>query len=398
MTNPCASGVSEPKSGIAAAVVVDQQYLETILPAALSWLYPYLPWMHGLEIGNVAAFCAADPPTFTLPSAGDFYNFVTSTQIQQASAVSEFIENITKYYLWFTLCKCHTGSPSAPAAPPSEPSGLVAINPPDIVRLPSNSGTPCYVLSSVGLAIGTGNQQHVYSEFIPGDALRVEVTAHSVPTGANHPTVPFDLKWYTSGAATYPAGLLSTTTHTLVSGATITFTEDVPVGARSAEVITKPPSNSTDLFQFTGNVFCTPPLTAPAPTPCPPDPAVRQLLKQIYDLLTIVQRQAAPFAYVYGTNHTGLTGDGSITVFGLIGVSVDVTTLPDSYGRSDGTPEQLFDLGYVTLGSSDGYETSRRIDHDGTLVIPPSCGLFTVIGYTLAPGVAVSIRELVREP
>lgn len=398
MANPCASGISVPKSGVAASVVVDQQYIQALLPDTLAWLYPYLPYMHGLEIGNVATFCAADPPTFTLPSATEFFDFVTSSKLGQFNTVSEFIEKITQYYLWWTLCKCNTGTPASPAAPPSEPSGLPAVNPTDIVHLPPNSGSTCALVFSTGVAVGTGTQQQVYNEFLPGDALRMDVIVHTAVAGANHPTITFDLQWYSEGSATYPGGFLGKTTYTLASGATLTFSIDVPRGARAAEVFTHAPTPSTDLFQFDGKVYCTPPLGAPAPLPCPPDPAVRQLLKQIYDLLTLVQRQAAPFAYVYGSNHTGLSGDGSISVSGLIGVSVDITTLPDSYGRVDGTPVQFFDLGRVNLGTADGYTVGHRVEYDGSLIIPPLAGVFTSIGYSLAPGVVVSIRELVREP
>jgi hypothetical protein len=131
---------------------------------------------------------------------------------------------------------------------------------------------------------------------------------------------------------------------------------------------------------------------------CPPDPVSQSTLDAILQVVTLIQRQAAPFSYVVGTNHTALTGHGSFAVSGLIGVSVDVTTLPTSYGTRDGSPVELFDVGFVTLGTADGYEMSRRIDHDGALVLPPGAGVYTAVGYTLAPGVVVAIRELVREP
>lgn len=140
-------------------------------------------------------------------------------------------------------------------------------------------------------------------------------------------------------------------------------------------------------------------LTSPGNTLCCADPALLALLPNILQMVTLVQRQSAPFAYVYGANHVGLTGDGELAVSGLIGVSIDVTTLPSSYGRSAGTPEHLFDVGFVTLGTSDGWSTTKRIDADGSLVLPGSAaGAFTRVGYTLRPGVEVSIRELVREP
>jgi len=131
---------------------------------------------------------------------------------------------------------------------------------------------------------------------------------------------------------------------------------------------------------------------------CPPDNATQASLDAILNLVTLIQRQVSPFGYVYGANHTGLSGHGSFAVSDLLGVSVDVTTLPASYCQATGTPTELFGLGFVTLGTADGYETSHRIDHDGSLVLPYAAGAFTLVGYSLSPGVVVSIRELTREP
>jgi len=121
------------------------------------------------------------------------------------------------------------------------------------------------------------------------------------------------------------------------------------------------------------------------------------MLDRILGMVTLIQRQQVPFAYVYGSNHTALSGDGELSVSGLLGVSVDVTTLPASYGVADGTPETHFGLGYINLGTDDGWTSARSIDHDGTLLLPSAAGVFTRIGYSLSAGVVVDIRELVRE-
>jgi hypothetical protein len=115
-------------------------------------------------------------------------------------------------------------------------------------------------------------------------------------------------------------------------------------------------------------------------------------------MVTLIQRQSAPFGYVYGTNHAGLTGSGEITVADLIGVSIDVTTNPGYTGLIVGDPATIFKVGRVNLGTADGWTVSRDIDHDGSLVLPVQAGVFTKIGYTLNPGVVVAVRELVREP
>jgi len=50
-------------------------------------------------------------------------------------------------------------------------------------------------------------------------------------------------------------------------------------------------------------------------------------LDQLMAMVTLIQRQAAPFGYVPGAIHAGLTGTGVIAIQGLIGCK-SVTTLP----------------------------------------------------------------------
>jgi hypothetical protein len=82
----------------------------------------------------------------------------------------------------------------------------------------------------------------------------------------------------------------------------------------------------------------------------------------------------------------------------LLGVKVALTTDPPSLGIVAGTPDQLFDRGFVSLGTLDGYPTDYAIEHNPTLILPPRCSAFTELGYTLHSGVVATITELVREP
>jgi len=131
---------------------------------------------------------------------------------------------------------------------------------------------------------------------------------------------------------------------------------------------------------------------------CPPDPIMSAQLQQILNITTLIQRQAAPFGYVVGAAHAGLSGNGTIALSDLIGVQVDVTTLPASYGRATGEPDEFFELGFLTWGTADGYRSSTRLEHAQQVLFPPLAGVFTVLGYTLAPGVVATVTELVREP
>jgi hypothetical protein len=115
-------------------------------------------------------------------------------------------------------------------------------------------------------------------------------------------------------------------------------------------------------------------------------------------MVTLIQRQIVPFAYVTGTSHAGLTGTGSFGISGLLGVKVALTSDPTSLGVRAGTPAELFDRGFVTLGTPDGYPSDYRLEHNPTIILPPRCSAFTTLGYTLHPGVTATITELVREP
>lgn len=395
----CSSGVSQPKFGVAQSMVIDQQYIQNLLPSGLAWLYPYLPWVHGLEIGSVPAFCAADPPSFTTPTAAQIYNFISQGPIGDFITVNQFIEDITKRYLWYQLCECASVSTPAAPSPPSAPANLPVVNPPNVTGLPAVGSCGHHVVPAAAFGAAGINQKYYDDQTVPPTTTSVTVVTNSSAAGATHPTVTMVLSWIGAHAPAVTP-VLATTSYTISSGAIRTDTFPWPQGALGFLIQSNTPAGgSTDLLTLTIDYLCNGGVIgAPQPTPCPPDPAVRQLLKQIYELLTLVQRQAAPFAYIYGTNHTGLTGDGELAVSDLIGVSVDVTTLPTSYGSVPGTPAELYGLGFVSLGTADGWSKSQRIDHDGTLLLPPQAGVFTRVGYTLSPGIAVSIRELVKEP
>jgi len=78
-----------------------------------------------------------------------------------------------------------------------------------------------------------------------------------------------------------------------------------------------------------------------------------------------VQR-AAPFGYVAPR---GPHWNGSDRDSGPNRVKVDITTLPTQL-VTFGSPDEHFDLGFLTFGTPDGYPTSIRIDHNPQLALP----------------------------
>jgi hypothetical protein len=124
-------------------------------------------------------------------------------------------------------------------------------------------------------------------------------------------------------------------------------------------------------------------------------PPTNQALTNMVNLL---QRQLAPFGYIPRGVYPGLVGNGQLAVQGLLGLLVNVTTLPGFLGRELGQIDTLFSVGWLDLGTADGFLSRQRITHTIWLTFPSDMSLVTLVNYTLTPGVVATITELVREP
>jgi hypothetical protein len=159
-------------------------------------------------------------------------------------------------------------------------------------------------------------------------------------------------------------------------------------------------------------VVVPPPGAPPPPTPIGCDEAdictiLDTMMRMLHSMsaqisyaradIQLIQRQHVPFGYVRSTVHAGLTGDGELAVSDLIGVEVVANTIPGWVGTEFGTPDELFTIGRISLGTVDGYGPALNIAHNPELMFPID-GSVTRIGYSLTPGVVATITELVREP
>jgi hypothetical protein len=142
---------------------------------------------------------------------------------------------------------------------------------------------------------------------------------------------------------------------------------------------------------------CQPSSAPPSPC-CPPDPIATGLLTQVLQAVTLLQRQLVPFAYISSTAHAGLTGQGTIAVQGLLGLRIDLTTMPASLTQDASTPPFVFNVGWVSMEDSNGFidETRAHAQHQNWFSRIASEA--TLIGYSFAPGVVATITELQREP
>jgi len=394
VTALCGGGTSAPKAGWPSLFDPTITLLAELLSArGGKWVIGALGFQL-LDPISLSTFCAGDPPslpTFTSDETNAILRLQFGADFDSGIAkLKDWLQHI----IWYEVCECTSGTLTTYTAP-SIPSGTPEYQPPV-----ETSNVPCLTnaITTYSRSAGGGPSfaGFLYNDptIIP-DMVRVTSTVIA-STGNFNVTVELRHQLFYSPATT-------DTIYTFTQGVG-TQTHDYPFdpGHPSIAVyLTGGAGTGNRDVDVKAEYYCAGARPGGTTSPCcPPDVATQAALDLILKMVTLIQRQAVPFAYVYGDNHAGLTGDGEITpVSGLIGLSVAVDTLPDSYGRADGTPERLFDLGYVTLGTADGWIESRRIDFDGSLVLPPArSGVFTRIGYTLAPGVEVSIRELVREP
>jgi hypothetical protein len=124
--------------------------------------------------------------------------------------------------------------------------------------------------------------------------------------------------------------------------------------------------------------------------------ALAQQVNSISQYVTLIQRQKVPFAYSAGRLHSGLSGSGQFNVQGLIGLAVELTTLPPGIGETSDDPTIYFRAGWVATGTPDGWRRSSTISHNPMWIdVQPDD---TLVGWTFTPGVIGNLQEFVREP
>jgi len=113
--------------------------------------------------------------------------------------------------------------------------------------------------------------------------------------------------------------------------------------------------------------------------------------------LWIVQQQIAPFEYVEGTVHSGLTGSGSFAVSGILGYIVSLTTVPSGWGTSsDNPPRYIPAPGSVSMSDALGDQSADFINNPDQTVLRPAIGVGSTLKYHFKSGVTASITELLR--
>ena len=418
MTVVCGGGSSEPKAGADLVVFLSTSALSVLASRYIGgWAGTIASFIPGLTF-DLPTFCATDPPADPSFTGGDALAIIAPIHPDKVAATEKFVQLLQRF-AWYDLCQCTTTglTPTPPSAPvaPSDLPGLPT---------PPQTAQPCGVyegsaqVTQLGCRVGIIGNQAPSVAPCPTDPLKT----FPIPAGA--------LRWrlivsaFGADAGTFP-------------GARLVFLKDddttaegfFTASANGVTVVTEEPDMPFAATKFfvdagaTGGIgtqwaarmefYCAPSGATAAPC-CPPDELTTGLLQQILqsvlstqselaivsDSVELLQRQVAPFAFIEGTAHNGLTGEGEITfTTTIVGIRLQVVdSLEGTVSVYAGHPETLFNLGWFRWGNGASWRDRQFIDAETILSTPYAASSCTKLAYSLPPGTEVDVVELWREP
>lgn len=413
----CSPGTSAPIGGYGAAVIgtaaaIAAALLEGGIDAATSIAVSSL--IAGATY-DPAVICAEDPPGDPGLTALDLVSaFAYEDPLISIPAILKIRQWFLNFY-WHKLCQCvgaTTPNPPALALPTT-----VNVNP----GLPGgNSGTACWS-SLIAAPVGNGGANYPSislatlfpntSGFPPSPAEVSAVAPQPLPAsyafvvsvdnvGTNPGNLICDMEWY-SGPIVF-GNLIRADSLNTAHGTTTRVTLVPPAGTVNTlmnfNTSTVNPTNNASVMV---TIYCAGQSPGNPISPCcPPDPSVDARLNQILGLVTsIFQGLPTPLtSYAESTVHAGLTGNGTILLSSqAVAVKVSITTDAPWYGSDAGSPDYLFDRGYIVPVTNEApIRDLVRLVYNPQLYTLPA--LTEQIGYSLKTGLVVSITELVPGP
>lgn len=406
MTALCPGGVSSSaKVGQAEIVMYGAGSIASILNnRGAFWAAVVAPLMGVLTL-DLNAMCTTDPPAIPSFTAADVTEMLAFGGTLASPATRTKFSDLVTNFLWWQLCECNGAATPAPPAAPAPPAGL-----PDSTGLYNGTGIGLACISRFNNA---GNSQNLGTYLmldnpdqngnntaipLPPTGRNVRIGASLTLDGAVHGTNwRLDVGWVrATGLVDNQAGALHP-----VDG--IVYVEDFVAPADTyiflrVRIVSGTVATVTDNAFVRADVFCGGAPGSQQVPCCPADQFQTAAIQQILEYVQLLQRQLAPFAHIGGAVHSGLTNQGTLAVNGLLGVKVDLTTIPSSYGLAVGSPDFHFDLGWVSVLTPDGLIDERRLSAQLVNWFPRLMSDATVIGYSLSPGVVATITEILREP
>jgi hypothetical protein len=418
MTVLCGGGTSQAKPGFGASVSIGIAQLAALLnnvptPVAFA-LAGYL----GLISYDLSTFCTIDPPPMPIITAGDWVAALTiSDPVAHFTAIDKFVSMFSNL-LWPTFCECTSGPQPPTPALPTPPTNLPTVEPPALPTGPISG--PCWDFTSTFSFVGTSSANTIATDkFVPVTGTPIigalsivgisTTTAYPIPSGMSnlhgtanaitdlHVSVEIDVYYFQSNG-TFIATQMWYGDHDNQRNVSLT----PPAGAAYwlwAIGTTRDGQNVTFESEVIFNCGGTsqPTLTTAC---CPPDPSQTAMLQELLALVrSLFEGAPVPLtSYADSTAHTGLSGNGTVTIGGnVLAVRVDITVDPTTLSLTPGDPSYLPSRGFIVP-----VVNSAPIRGDVQLVYNPQMYLLPQlteqVGYSLHPGVVATITELVRGP
>lgn len=399
MTVACLGGTSSGRSEYGRFVYMAPSAIGAFLNNIPTPWAVYFAGTIGSLTYDLSTFCTTDPPAMPTMGADDWAALINPYTLSASVLARSKFRDWLGALLWPTLCQCDTVATPAAPSPGSPPANLPVLNPPQVGPA-YPTGQPCqtFTFQDGPFPPNAGQTTPMYP-LNGATYVTMDWTANVIHTTSNQ--VGFDLFFYNDAGTQVGSALIVGVS---TSGNFVHAEVAVPAGATQFHFFWAPTSTPAPAVTFSVDVnfYCgtTPsnPTGGPAPTPCPTDPFTQLQLDQLLALVTLIQRQVAPFAYVPGGVHSGLSGDGHLAVQGLIGVKVVLDSTGSSVGFLSGDPAEVYSAGWITWGNADGSSKREFITHSPFVSLPALAGQYTRLGYTLGDGVSATITELVREP
>lgn len=394
MTALCGGGTSAPKAGSPLVVAIGVAAMLSYISgwgSKAAFLSNFLSFVNIPDL-DLATFCASDPPaipTFDLADAGAIASLPVGSP--QMAITAGKVADLIKHLAWYELCECTSGTLTALPAPADPPTG---------------TGSPAPLPSS-----GPCKTEHM--------GPNVQPTPNGLITGPSG-QFPVGCTWFRCINTQVNNGGAGTNYHSdmylnnqygqRINNNALLFR--AIRGTTTIDSYTRDPnmeyyfldqsffnsvSGNVDTLESTWEFYC----GSAAPTGvntgcCPPDDVTLGLLQSILNMVTLIQRQEVPFAYIPGAAHSGLSGTGEIDVQGLIGAKI-TASVPGRAGVDLGNPDVVYDIGWINWGNADGFIPREKLVTSPQLSFPNAAGSFTKIGYSIPSDVTITILELVRE-
>lgn len=407
MTVLCGGGASGPKPDVGNNIIYNSAGLAAALEFSGYGALATLAVILGTLLYDATTLCGTDPPaapTFTAAELEALFTITPSTDFETGlGKLKDLVTNV----LWYTLCECTSTSTPAQPSPVALPStvfigaggsGTCA----EFTSGPhSQSGTTAQtksIIPSTDFVLIFNADYIANSVLLPDGAASIVLTGtldSSNYTGAGNPASMF--VDFNNGSTA-----VGSTQGVSFESAPKTKQLKLAVPAGATRVTISFQKSFSTSYEIDGHatldISCGGPNAGAPGGCCPPDPSVVQLLQQVQTLVTLIQRQHVPQAYINGSTHSAVTGSGEIAVSQLLGVKLTPGAIPTHFGAAAGDPDELWLDSWITWGNADGWTPREWLRHSPQLSLPPNAHLYTKLGHSFAPGISVDVQELEPEP